>query len=66
MTSKWRALAPHFVLMFVLYFAGIVLVSLAFDIRSFWVSLAIALVIAIFYPGFTRAVGIEPEPWSRS
>lgn len=65
MTSKWRQLAPHFLAMFVIYGALVIAVWTATGIQSFWVSLAIALVIAIIYPSFTRTFDIAPEPWQR-
>lgn len=63
--SRWRALAPHFLAMFVIYAAAVIAVWMVFDAQSFWISLAIALVIALFYPGITRSLGVEPEPWKR-
>ena len=65
MAGKWRQLAPHFLAMLVLYVIAIVAVWMAFDMEGFWVSLAIALAIAILYPSIARTFGVAPEAWSR-
>lgn len=65
MASTWRQLAPHFLAMLVIYVLGIIAVWMAFDMEGFWVSLAIALAIAILYPSVVRAFGVAPEPWAR-
>lgn len=65
MAGKWRQLIPHFFAMFVIYFVAIIAVATLFDLRSFWMSLAIALAIAFLYPGLTRRLEMEPEVWSR-
>lgn len=66
MASKWRQLAPHFLAMFVIYFAIIILIAVLFDVQSFWISLAVALGIAFSYPSLTRYFNLAPEPWERS
>lgn len=65
MAGKWRQLIPHFLAMFVIYVLAVVFVSLVFDVTSFWISLAIALGIALFYPTLARSLGVEPEVWQR-
>ena len=65
MAGKWRQLIPHFLAMFLLYAILVIAAAMVFDVQSFWVSLGIALAIALTYPGFTRWAGIEPEVWRR-
>lgn len=65
MASTWRQLAPHFVAMFVIYGILVIAVAMAADVQNFWVSLVIALIVAIVYPSFTRMFDIAPEPWQR-
>lgn len=64
MAGTWRQLAPHFLAMFVIYLIGFQIVSTFFGVRNFWVSLGIALVVAIVYPALVRSVGVEPDVWS--
>lgn len=64
MASKWRQLAPHFLVMLAIY-AVFVIALASQGIQSFWISLGIALAIALFYPAFARAFDIAPEPWQR-
>ena len=63
MTSKWQQLLPHYLGMLVVYVVLISLVAVLFDQRNFWISLGIALVIALTYPSAVRSLGIAPEPW---
>ena len=64
MAIAWRELVPHFMAMFVIY--GVIVIALMTQgIESFWISLAVALTIAFFYPRFTRAFDVAPEPWQR-
>lgn len=65
MSSTLRQLLPHFFAMFVIYGIVVIAVYMAFDVQSFWISLAIALGIAIVYPSTVRSLGVEPEPWTR-
>ncbi len=65
MASRWRLLAPHFLAMFAIYAIVVIAVWMATGHQSFWISLAIALIIAFGYPSFTRAFDIAPEPWQR-
>ncbi len=64
MAGKWRQLAPHFLAMFVIYLIAFQIVSALFGVQNFWVSLGIAVVVAIVYPTLVRSVGLEPEVWS--
>lgn len=64
MAGKWRQLAPHFLAMFVIYLIGFQIIWMLADVRNFWVSLGIALAVAIAYPTLVRAVGLEPDIWS--
>ena len=66
MAGKWRQLAPHFLVMFIVYVVSITFVAVAFGVQSFWISLAIALGIALFYPTAARSLGVEPEVWKRA
>lgn len=65
MAGKWRQLAPHFLAMLVVYVMAIIAVQMWFDVQSFWISLAIALAIALVYPSVVRSFGLEPEVWKR-
>lgn len=66
MAGKWVQLAPHFLGMFVLYVIGIIAVWEAFGLQSFWVSLVVALAIAVVYPVIVRRLGVAPEVWQRT
>lgn len=65
MASRLRALAPHFLVMLAIYAVVVVVIAVVFDIENFWVSLVIALSIAVAYPAAARRFGIAPEPWQR-
>lgn len=65
MAGRLRVLAPHFLAMLVIYAICVIAVALIFDVQDFWVSLAIALSIALVYPSATRRFGVAPEPWQR-
>lgn len=65
MSGKWRQLLPHFLGMLVVYAVCVGFVAVVFDVQSFWTSLAIALAIALVYPGVTRSLGVAPEVWER-
>lgn len=65
MARQWRQLAPHFLAMLVMYVIAVVAVWMAFELQSFWVSLVIALAIALLYPSIVRSFGLEPEAWKR-
>ena len=65
MAGTFRQLLPHFFAMFLIYGIAVIAVWMAFEVQSFWISLAIALGIAITYPTAVRSLGIEPEPWRR-
>ena len=65
MASTWRQLLPHFIAMFAIYALAVIALWMATGIQNFWVSLVIALIIALGYPSFTRSFDIAPEPWQR-
>ncbi len=65
MAATWRELLPHFFGMLVVYAILVIGVYYAFGIQDFWVSLAIAISIALVYPSLARRLDIAPEAWQR-
>ena len=63
MAGKWRQLVPHFFAMIAIYAFFVIAVFALTGVQNFWVSLAIALGIALVYPGFARWTGMAPEAW---
>lgn len=65
MSSTLRQLAPHYLAMLAIYLVVVVLVSAFLGQTSFWISLFVALVIALAYPPTIRRLDRAPEAWSR-
>lgn len=65
MVSTWRELLPHYVAMLLFYLVGIALVYGLVGESNFWISLAVAAVVALGYPPFARRMGVAPDSWNR-
>lgn len=64
MASVWRQLLPQFLVMLVIYFAGVVVLE-AVGITGFVPRIAVALLVAFGYPAVLRQLGREPPAWER-
>lgn len=64
-TETIRALAPHWVAMFLLMLLLLRAVEAVLGRPSIWASFALILAVALAYPAAVRALGVAPEPWRR-
>ncbi|MFC4451450.1 hypothetical protein [Halorussus aquaticus] len=64
MTSTWRQLLPQFLIMLLLYFAGVFVLEAA-GIGGFVPRIAVALVVAFGYPAALRRLDRAPPAWER-
>lgn len=65
MASNWRELLPHYVAMFLFYVVGIALAYGLTGESNFWISIGIAVVVALGYPPLARRMGLAPDSWNR-
>lgn len=63
MASKWRELLPHYLAMFAIYIVLVTLVAGFTGESNFWISIGIAVVIALGYPPAVRRLGFSPPSW---
>lgn len=63
MASKWRELLPHYLAMFGIYVVSVTLVALLTGQSNFWISVGIAVLIALGYPPAARRFDFAPDAW---
>lgn len=64
MASNWRELLPHYLAMFAIYVVLVTLVAGLTGQSNFWISVGIAVLIALGYPPAVRRAGYEPPSWN--
>jgi hypothetical protein len=65
MSSTLRQLLPHYLAMFVIYLIGIFVVGALLGQMNFWISVFVAIVIALGYPPAIRRLDMAPDVWDR-
>lgn len=62
-TDRLKDLAPHYVAMFVLVLIALEVVRLAIGEISFWLELAIIVVVVFSYRPLVMRLGVGPDSW---
>ena len=62
-TDRLKELAPHYAAMFLLVFLILIVVQLSVGEVSFWVDLAIVLVVVYVYRPVVIRLGMAPRGW---
>lgn len=62
-TDDLRELAPHYLIVVLLIFGGLILVDVLYDDVGFIWRAAVAVAIGLAYPLVLRQLDMAPEPW---